>query len=83
MADNDREIFGQLRIINERTARIDERTKRMDEDAKNHHTDHEQRIHALEIKEAQRGGFIAAISAVGSAIGSVLTLIVNHFIGGN
>lgn len=83
MADNEREIFGRLREIGEGVVRIDERTKRMDDEMKNHHTDHEQRIHALEIKEAQRGGFIAAISAIGSAIGSVLTLLFHHFIGGN
>lgn len=83
MAENDTEIFHKLGDIGERVVRIDERTKRMDEEMKNHHKDHERRLRVLELKEARRGGFVAAISAVGSAIGSVLTLLFNHFIGGN
>lgn len=81
MADNDKEIFSRLRTIGEGVVRIDERTKRMDEEMKSHHKDHEKRIRVLELKEARRGGFVAAISAVGSAIGSIVTLLVNHFIG--
>lgn len=81
MADNDKEIFSRLREIGEGVVRIDERTRRMDEEMKNHHKDHEKRIRVLELKEARRGGFVAAISAVGSAIGSIVTLLVNHFIG--
>lgn len=77
MADNDREIFERLGKIEQTVARIDEREAgfipRVD--------DHEKRIHTLELKDAKRGGFIAAIATAASVIVSALNWLANHIIG--
>lgn len=77
-ADSNAEIFARLNEMRETLARIDERTKAyaMQND------DHEKRIRTLEDKEARRGGVIAALTTIGSAIGAGLTWLVHHFIGG-
>lgn len=79
MADNDREIFDRLGKIEQTVARIDEREAgfipRVD--------DHEKRIQTLELKDAKRGGFIAAIATVASVIVSALNWLANHLIGAN
>ena len=79
MADNDREIFDRLGKIEQTVARIDEREAgfipRVD--------DHEKRIQTLELKDAKRGGFIAAIATVASVIVSALNWLANHPIGAN
>ena len=75
---NDREIFDRLGKIEQIVARIDERTKG-DSDK---HADHEKRIRSLEDKEARRGGIIAALTTIGSAVGAALMWLVQHFTGG-
>lgn len=75
---NDREIFERLSKIEQTLARIDERTARYD----TAHDDHERRLRSLEDAEARRGGIIAALTAIGSAVGAALTWLVQHFIGG-
>lgn len=79
MADNDREIFDRLGKIEQTVARIDEREAgfipRVD--------DHEKRIQTLELKDAKRGGFIAAIATAASVIVSALNWLANHLIGAN
>ena len=82
MGENDSEIFSRLREIGEGVARIDERTQRIDCDMRDHHADHERRIRALEDKEARRGGIIATLTTIGSAVGAAITWLIHHFIGG-
>lgn len=74
MAENDGEIFTRLGRIEQMCARIDERTKCLD--------DHEKRIRALEDKDSRRGGVLAALTTVGSAIGAAITWIVHHVTAG-
>lgn len=78
MGDNNTEIFERLSRIEQTLARIDERTKNFDDRSQ----DHEKRIRSLEEKEARRGGVIATLTAIGSAVGAALTWIVHHLIGG-
>ena len=75
MADNDREIFDRLGKIEQIVARIDERTRLFD----NSHADHERRIRTLEDKENRRGGILAALTTIGSAVGAAIMWIVQHF----
>ena len=81
MAENDREIFDRLGKIEQTVARIDERESGFIPKVE----DHEKRIHKLELTDAKRGGFVAALAGVASVVGSALTWLVNHFIhfGGN
>jgi len=76
------EIFERLRNIEALIARIDERTARMDREMNEHHADHEKRIRALEDKEARRGGVIAALTTIGSAVGAAITWLVHHVTAG-
>ena len=82
MAENEREIFDRLGKIEQTVARIDERESGFIPKVE----DHEKRIQSLELKDAKRGGFVAALAGTASVIGSALTWIVSHFInitGGN
>jgi len=71
---NDREIFERLSKIEATLARIDERTARYD----NAHTDHERRIRLLEDKEARRGGIMATLTTIGSAVGAAIMWLIQH-----
>ena len=71
---NDKEIFERLSKIEQTLARIDERTARYD----HAHGDHERRIRALEDKEARRGGIIAALTTIGSAVGAAIMWLIQH-----
>lgn len=74
MPTNDREIFERLSKIEQTLARIDERTARAD----SNHSDHERRIRSLEDKEARRGGIMATLTTIGSAIGAALMWLIQH-----
>ena len=74
MPTNDREIFERLSKIEQTLARIDERTARHD----TAHSDHERRIRSLEDKEARRGGIVAALTTIGSAVGAAIMWLVQH-----
>ena len=78
MGENDREIFARLSGIEKTLARIDERTASMAAS----HADHEKRIRALEDRDARRGGVLAALTTIGSAVGAAITWLVQHFMGG-
>ena len=78
MPGNDREIFERLGRIETTMARIDERTARVD----TAYSDHEQRLRRLEDKEAHRGGALAALTAIGSALGAAAACIIQHITGG-
>ena len=80
MAEN--EIYTRLNAIENLLARIDERTARMDREMNEHHADHEKRIRALEAKESRRGGVLAALTTVGSAVGAAITWLVHRITGG-
>lgn len=73
------EIFNRLSRIEQTCARIDERTARHDTD----HTDHEQRIRALERESDKRKGIMAALSFFSSIVGGALVWIFKVFFGGN
>lgn len=72
MTDNDREISDRLGKIEQLLARIDERTKGLD--------DHERRIRLLEDKESRRGGVLAALTTIGSAVGAALMWLIQHVV---
>ena len=76
MADNDREIFDRLAKIEQTVVRIDEREVHIVPKIEKH----EERIQTLELKDAKRGGFIAAIATVASVVVSALNWLLNHFI---
>ena len=78
MGDNNTEIFERLSRIEQTLARIDERTKSFGDLS----ADHEKRIRSLEDKEARRGGVIATLTAIGSAVGAALTWLAHHLLGG-
>ena len=81
---NTTEIFKRLSSIEQIVARIDERTKNLDERTKAHdsvHNDHECRIRELEAKEARRGGIIAALTTIGSAVGAGLMWLIQCLVG--
>ena len=69
--NNDREIFNRLGAIERDVAVIKERTAYL--------PDHEKRIRTLEEQSARRGGIIAALTALGSAVGAAITWLVQHF----
>jgi len=71
MAENDREIFERLGAIERDVAVIKERTAYL--------SDHERRIRALEDKENRRGGILAALTTIGSAVGAAIMWLVQHF----
>ena len=71
---NDREIFDRLAKIEQIVARIDERTKN-DSDK---HSDLEKRIRSLEDKEARRGGIMATLTTIGSAVGAAIMWLIQH-----
>ena len=71
-------IFAKLDKVNDTLARIDERTKSF----AMQNADHEKRLRSLEEKEAKRGGVIAALTTIGSALGAGITYLVHHFFGG-
>lgn len=77
-SSNDKEIFERLGKIEQTLARIDERTKSVN----SIHIDHERRIRGLEDKEARRGGIIAALTTIGSALGAAIMWLLQHFTGG-
>lgn len=71
---NDSETSERLSRIEQMLARIDERTARYD----NAHTDHERRIRSLEDKEARRGGIMATLTTIGSAVGAAIMWLIQH-----
>lgn len=71
---NDREIFDRLGKIEQIVARIDERTK----NDNNTHADLEKRVRSLEDKEARRGGIMATLTTIGSAVGAALMWLIQH-----
>lgn len=77
MGDNS-EIYERLNRIEQTLARTDERTASQ----ANVHSDHEKRLRALEDKEARRGGIVAALTTIGSAVGAALMWLIQHFVGG-
>ncbi|MBO7687122.1 MAG: hypothetical protein J6V72_12095 [Kiritimatiellae bacterium] len=70
---NTTEIFKRLSRIEQDVAVIKERTTFL--------PDHERRIRDLEDKEARRGGIIAAITTIGSAVGAGLMWIIQCLVG--
>lgn len=96
MGENDGEIFKRLREIGEGVARIDERTARIDGDMREHHSDHEGRIRALERDSDRSKGALAALerdsdkrrsalAVVGSlsgAIGGAIMWLIKFLFGG-
>lgn len=72
------EIFERLGKIEQTCARIDERTERHDKD----HSDHEQRIRALERDNDKRKGVMAALSLFSSIVGGALVWLFKHLFGG-
>jgi chromosome segregation ATPase len=77
MAEN-AEIFERLSRIEQTCARIDERTERHDRD----HSDHEERIRALERESDKRKGVLAALSFFSSIVGAVLAWVFKAIFGG-
>lgn len=73
-ASNDREIFDRLGKIEQIVARIDERTK----NDSNTHADLEKRVRLLEDKEARRGGIMATLTTIGSAVGAAIMWLIQH-----
>lgn len=71
---NDREIFDRLGKIEQIVARIDERTK----NDSNTHADLEKRVRSLEDKEARRGGIMATLTTIGSAVGAAIMWLIQH-----
>lgn len=76
MADNDREIFDRLAKIEQTVVRIDEREVHLVPKVDKH----EERIQTLELKDARRGGFIAAIATVAGVVVSAINWLLNHFV---
>lgn len=74
---NDKEIFDRLGKIEQTLARIDERTK----SSADMRVDFEKRLRALEDKEARRGGILAALTAIGSAVGTAIMWLIQHVTG--
>jgi hypothetical protein len=72
------EIFERLSRIEQTCARIDERTERHDRD----HSDHEERIRALERESDKRKGILAALSFFSSVVGAVLAWVFKAIFGG-
>ena len=72
------EIFERLSRIEQIVARIDERTKTHD----SAHSDHEQRIRALERDNDKRKGMIAALSFFSSVVGAALAWLFKFLFGG-
>lgn len=72
------EIFERLSRIEQTCARIDERTERHDRD----HSDHEERIRALERESDKRKGVLAALSFFSSVVGAVLAWVFKAIFGG-
>lgn len=72
------EIFERLSRIEQTCARIDERTERHDRD----HSDHEDRIRALERESDKRKGVLAALSFFSSVVGAVLAWVFKAIFGG-
>ena len=86
MADNATEIFDRLRSIEATVVRIDERESHMmsdHRDIKAQVTDHEKRIKNIEIKDAKRSGFLAAIITAASIVVNGAIWIVKHIFGAN
>lgn len=77
MGDN-AEIYERLGKIEQTLARIDERTARHE----NAHSDHEQRIRALERDADKRKGVMAALSLFSSVVGGALVWLFKHLFGG-
>lgn len=77
MSDN-AEIFERLNRIEQTLARIDERTSRHD----SAHSDHEQRIRALERDNDKRKGVVAALSLFSSIVGGALVWLFKTMFGG-
>lgn len=73
------EIFERLSRIEQGVARIDERTERHDRD----HSDHEERIRALERESDKRKGVMAALSFFSSIVGGALVWLFKSFFGGH
>ncbi len=70
--NNDREIFNRLSAIERDVAVIKERTAFL--------PDHEKRIRTLEEQNARRGGIIAALTTLGSAVGAAITWLVQYLV---
>jgi len=77
MAEN-AEIFERLSRIEQIVARIDERTKAHD----SAHSDHEQRIRALERDNDKRKGVMATLSLFSSVVGGALVWLFKSLFGG-
>ena len=77
MGDN-AEIYERLGRIEQTVARIDERTKGMADK----HSDHENRIRALERDSDKRKGVMAALSLFSSVVGGALVWLFKHLFGG-
>lgn len=78
MGENTTEIFDRLSRIEQVVSRIDERTERHDRD----HSDHEQRIRALERDNDKRKGVMAALSFFSSIIGGAIVYVFKVLFGG-
>lgn len=72
------EIYERLGRIEQTVARIDERTKGMADK----HSDHENRIRALERDADKRKGVMAALSFFSSLVGGALVWLFKHLFGG-
>jgi hypothetical protein len=72
------EIFERLSRIEQIVARIDERTKTHD----SAHSDHEQRIRALERDNDKRKGVMATLSLFSSVVGGALVWLFRSIFGG-
>lgn len=70
---DEREIFVRLSKIEQIVARIDERTSGLG--------DMERRLRTLEDKENRRGGILAALTTIGSAVGAALMWLAQHLSG--
>ncbi len=79
MGEGASEIFERLSRIEQIVARVDERTERHDRD----HSDHEERIRALERENDKRKGVMAALAFFSSIIGAVLVWLFKSFFGGH
>ena len=71
---NDSETSERLSRIEQMLARIDERTK----NDINTHAELEKRVRLLEDKEARRGGIMATLTTIGSAVGAAIMWLIQH-----
>jgi len=72
------ELFDLLRDTREDIGKLTGILERVEKD----HTDHEKRIKDLELKDARRGGILATIAIVASALGSAFGWIFKSIFAG-